>query len=223
MERPEMGQQVIWGSDIEWRIYPVAHLMMLMDCYAAHSSPDVLRAAMQASLHLHYVPSCMTGVLQPLDAYTFSLFKRRHRDRVARQLHHSLGGVLSNMEVIQATFGAIEDIVLGRSWAHSFSRCGFAGDLHSLGVHVKRQLKLPDDDVSVSTALPTLEELQTIFPQRRQLPIRELFALVKREESMQCSHRPDASEERSCQLYSISSHGDIRKRTGFSTPPLRIW
>ena len=64
------------------RVMPFAHLAFVMDCCPVHCTVPVLRAVAFASMHVLFVLSSMTGVLQPLGAYVFSLVKRRLRDKV---------------------------------------------------------------------------------------------------------------------------------------------
>ena len=92
-------------------VMPVAHLIFVMDCCPVHCTVPVLRAAASVSMNVLFVSSSMTGVLQPLETYTFSQFKRRLRDRVEMLQQKSRDGCVANKDVVLATFGvAVETL-----------------------------------------------------------------------------------------------------------------
>ena len=90
-------------------VMPVAHVILVMGCCPVHCTVSVLRAAASVSMDVLFVPSSMTGVQQPLVAYTSSQVKRRLRDRVEMLQQRSRGVYVANKDVVLATF----DVAVG--------------------------------------------------------------------------------------------------------------
>ena len=150
---------------------PFAHLIFVMDCCPVHCTVPVLRAVASASMNVLFVPSSMTGVLQPLDAYAFAQFKRCLRDKVELLQQQARGGVVANKDVVVATFDVAVDTLSCQNWSHSFIGCVFSDGQDSLGGRVMRYLRWHTSPVVTDSSLPTLEELQCIFPRNRLIPV----------------------------------------------------
>ena len=161
-------------------VMPFAHLILLMDCCPVHFTVPVLRAVAAASMNVLFVPSSMTGVLQPLDAYAFSLFKRRLRDKVELVQQQDRSGVIANQDVVVAAFDIAVATLCFQDWSHSFRGCGFADGQDFLGGRVLRYLRWQATPIGADASLPSLEELQSIFPRKRVIPIGWLFSVAKR-------------------------------------------
>jgi hypothetical protein len=52
---------------------------VIIDCHAAHRCDDVLALADELGIRLHFIPQCLTGMLQPLDRAVFGALKAEYR------------------------------------------------------------------------------------------------------------------------------------------------
>ena len=181
----------------------VAHLIGVMDCCPVHCTVPVLRAAASVPMHVLFVPSSMTGVLQPLDAYTFSLFKRPLREQVYMMQHQSRYGSAANKEVVLATFDVAVQTLNCQNWSRSFIGCGFSDGQDSLGGRVMRYLQWNTSPIGTDASLPTLEELQCIFPRNRLIPVGWLFSVAK---------QADEGTTRLTGADSVEGHGRVDVR-----------
>ena len=161
-------------------VKPFAHLIFIMDCCPVHFTVRALRAVAAASMHVLFVPSSMTGVLQPLDAYAFCIFKRRLRDTVELLQMENCNGVIATPDVVVAALDIAVATLCCQDWSHSFRGCGFDDGQHFLGGRVLRYLNWQTTPVGADALLPSLEELQSIFPRGRLIPIGWLFSVAKR-------------------------------------------
>ena len=198
---------------------PVAaslHIVLLMDCCPVHYTAEVLRAAGRRSMHVLFVPSSMTGVLQPLDAYVFAKFKRTLQDRIERLQLQSADGAVANRTIVLTTLDVAVEVLNRLEWSHSFSGCGFSDTLEHLGGRVLRNLGWSTCTEVVSSGLPTLEELQCIFPRNRVIPVAGIFAAVKRAATMLSRSPTRASGGADGMALQHVWHGRLRSTSGSS-------
>jgi hypothetical protein len=92
-------------------------LHLLLDCYAAHRTPEVRRLAAQLNIVLHYIPPGMTDALQPLDRYVFGALKaaysRVYRGLVTPTFHV---GKKEFLQMLLASWDSISHHAILRGW-----------------------------------------------------------------------------------------------------------
>ena len=96
------------------------HALLLLDCSPVHATERIARAAARRGFLLHFVPSNMTGIMQPLDVYTFADFKRAIREEYGDEAIKSYAGKVKPLAVIQLTFRCIVRVVQGKTWRHAW-------------------------------------------------------------------------------------------------------
>lgn len=165
-------------------VQPFAHCVLLMDCCPAHVTTPVLQTAARWGLGVHFVPACMTDLLQPLDVYVFATLKMKLQQALRRLYVASPDGTATHLEVLKALVLVLEETLHGRAWPDAFSGCGFAADQSRLGKRLLRALGWPESrSLQVSSELPTLAELTEIWPNRKEVPLDSLFALARKKEA----------------------------------------
>ena len=150
------------------------HFIFSSDGYRAHLAKPVWRALNRARIMYHLIPAKMTWALQPCDTHVFSILKdvlRRHCQRLTLA---SADGRLSMTLLCQALARTIAEVLRGRSWRSAFWDLGLTGVQVAVSERVLGKLAMQSRP-QVSSALPTLSELQCVYPNRYILPIDEIF------------------------------------------------
>ena len=151
------------------------HALLLLDCSPVHATERIARACARAGFLLHFVPSNMTGIMQPLDVYTFADFKRAIREEYEEEAIKSDAGKVKPLAVLELTFRCIVRVVQGKAWRHAFLGCGFGGKQLYIGERIRRRMSWQKGCPSVGDDVPSLHELQKVWSTRRSLPIGWLF------------------------------------------------
>ena len=151
------------------------HALLLLDCSPVHATERIARACARAGFLLHFVPSNMTGIMQPLDVYTFADFKRAIREEYEEEAIKSGAGKVKPLAVLELTFRCIVRVVQGKAWRHAFLGCGFGGKQFYLGERIRRRMSWPKGCPPVGDDVPSLHELHEVWCSRRSIPIGWLF------------------------------------------------
>ncbi len=161
-------------------VEPYAHFVLVLDCCTTHAHPDLLKAAARAHICVCYVPACMTCVLQPLDVYVFASLKRKMRVALEEEQLQSVGGSLSHLQTMKYLVDIVQTTLVGVAWPDAFAGCGFSHNQRRVGNRARRALQWPDGVPDVPADLPTLEELMSIWPKRKSIPLGLLFHTATR-------------------------------------------
>ena len=89
-------------------------IVLVMDCHSSHTSYTTLQWLKRHKWGLLLVPSKMTFMLQPLDAYVFATFKQRLFEVHAANKIHSANDHQSFEEWLSTTVTVIQDFF--RTW-----------------------------------------------------------------------------------------------------------
>lgn len=156
------------------------HVVLHMDVLAAHFHESVLKACSDAGLHVHFIPASATSSSQPLDTSIFAKFKRWVSQAVERERLASLDGQLSRAGTLDVWRRGVDQVVRSQGWRSAFEQCGLAGQLRlsaSLASRVGFTSPLP-----VGSDMPSLADLQAVFPAGKHIPVVSLFqAAVNKE------------------------------------------
>ena len=119
---------------------PDAVLVFIFDTAFVHLNREVLRLIHSFNMKPLPVPRRMTWLLQPLDVYAFSIFKRKLKQRYNERLRE--GMVPGNIETfLPILYGVIEDLFRERCWDHAFTRLGLGGRQENMSMYVMKHLQ----------------------------------------------------------------------------------
>ena len=122
-------------------VKPLAHILLLLDCAPMHTTQRVAAAAARAGFLLHFVPTLMTSVLQPLDVYVFAQFKNIFRDYYEELAMASATGEVSIKDVVDISVKAATAVLSRSPWRHAFPGCGSGHDHQNIGRRASRRFQ----------------------------------------------------------------------------------
>ena len=150
-------------------------VVLFMDALRAHLRPSVLQACAAAGLFVVVIPACTTAWLQPLDVSVFGRYKQWVRRELERRRLAVASGKLARADVVGIYAQGLREVVERNSWESAFAATGLRGQAN-LSSELLLRLKL-DVPRAIPASLPTLENLQCIFPKGAVIPLDDLFAL----------------------------------------------
>ena len=148
--------------------------ILIMDVCNPHMDSGFLLALSKADIWPLFVPASMTWLLQPCDTHLFSKYKSFLAARYHEELLRSSDGCVSTRDMIACMSDAVRLVLQSFAWAPSFIGNGFDRGQRQLREKIKQELQWLDDD-AVDGSLPSLESLRALFPQKRFIPLAELF------------------------------------------------
>ena len=152
------------------------YFILNMDACPIHCTQEVARACNRAKLQLCLVPASMTGVMQVCDTHVFSQLKAFIRQGMERLRLDSVTGEASTLRVMELLAEAVEHVVKNKDWKNAFVDNGFRDKQRGLGRTLRGKLQL-EEAPQVSSDLPSLSQLQLIYPARHLIPVVDLFRL----------------------------------------------
>ena len=99
-------------------------LILVLDCARCHLRGDVVAYASRLNIWIVVVPSKLTFLLQPLDAYAFAPFKRSLVDAYYKARMRAGGNVLNTTGRLRVLVTSIVSVFQERDWAHTFAKVG---------------------------------------------------------------------------------------------------
>ena len=103
---------------------PAATIVVLWDASMAHTNDKVLQHARRLGIRIVLVPGRLTWLLQPLDAYVFSCFKRQLRYVVGRERMREPEARLSVTEQLRCCTAAVQTVLVRKAWDVRMRSCG---------------------------------------------------------------------------------------------------
>ena len=140
---------------------------LLLDQAPCHLPAKVMEAARDAHIHLVYIPSSLTSILQPLDVAAFSRLKMWWAAKFQALRQASDNHEVSEIAWMELLRTVPRKFFAARSWSRAFTAVGTAGDVTILNRALKRQLG--DTVVMSSSDKPTPEQLSCIWLKRRRV------------------------------------------------------
>jgi hypothetical protein len=156
-------------------------VVLCMDTYKAHLHNSVLAACARAGIFIMYIPASTTGWLQPLDVCVFNRYKMWVVRELERLRLATPTGTLPRAVVLDAYCRGICSVLEAQSWSRAFAVTGLSGQ-GDLSAELKRRLQW-DIAERVPSTLPSLSDLQSIYPRNSHIPLAELFALSLQHEA----------------------------------------
>lgn len=152
------------------------HVVLHMDTCPVHTHASVLEACSSKGLFVHFVPAGTTAWLQPLDVSAFSRLKGYIRKEMQQARLASRDGHVEKLEVLEICRRGVDEVLRSRGWSRAFQLCGLGGQGRlSKGLAARLCLQ---EAPAVGSELPSLADLQVIFPSRRVIPIDAIFQLA---------------------------------------------
>lgn len=105
-------------------------IVLVMDCHSSHISYNTLQWLRKNKWGLLLVPSKMTFMLQPLDAYVFATFKQRLFEVHAANKIYSANAHQSFEDWLSTTVAVIQDFFHNLDGQAYFSKCGLDSTRH---------------------------------------------------------------------------------------------
>jgi hypothetical protein len=142
------------------QLSPDINIIVLIDGAAQHISREVLNHASRLHVILLLVPALCTWLLQPLDVYVFSIFKRTlHRKHMQLRMETE-SGLLTHAGRIRCLQETIQECLITRDWSHTFPACGLS--LSATDVKKTIRLYMPPEEHRLQTTevlLPTTDQM----------------------------------------------------------------
>ena len=149
--------------------------ILLVDSCNAHLGRKFLAACARAKIWVVCVPARLTWLMQPADTHCFALLKAWLRKAFHEALLANEDGQVFVKEMVLHLNMAIRKVLQGRQWKGAFVSNGYAPGQRQVRAKILELLEW-DTTPSVSSALPAFDEFQSLFPRRREAPLRELLA-----------------------------------------------
>ena len=150
------------------------HFIVSSDGYRAHMTKPVWRAFARAGFMYFLIPAKLTWALQPCDTHLFAALKRTLRFECQVLVLTTTDGRLTMTLLVRALARCISQVLRNTSWRTAFWDVGLTGVQACLSDRVLDKITLKYRP-RISSSLPTLEELQAVFPARIVLPIDDIF------------------------------------------------
>ena len=135
-------------------------IILVLDAANQHISDEVLNHAARLQIIFLLLPALTTWLLQPLDVYVFSIFKRTlHRKHMQLRMETE-SGLLTHAGRIRCLQETIQECLVTRDWSHTFPACGLS--LSATDVKKTIRLYMPPEEHRLQTTevlLPTTDQM----------------------------------------------------------------
>ena len=155
------------------------HFVVSFDTYRAHLNPQVLRFLSMNGLHVVIVPSLMTWALQPLDTHAFGCYKRELSVNAQTQLLLNPDCPSTWSSLIRLVVRTGDAVIRNRSWEKSFQDLGLVGCQTMLSSKTKTRVGFEMGVPYIGSDLPSLSQLQELFPRGADIPVEALLMTAK--------------------------------------------
>ena len=154
------------------------HQVLLgMDSARVHSAVPVWRACARNSVFAYVIPAKLTWCLQVLDTHVFAGFKQRLKMLCQKSATDAAADNVSFEVTVTAVCESIAHSITAKSWAKAFADLGLVGHQREVSTRVLDKLSMAAVP-AVHSTVPTLSQLQYVFPKRTIIPIDDVFAAV---------------------------------------------
>ena len=168
----------IWGDAL--RASRLTHQpILLLDACPTHMGPRFLAACVRWNIWLVFVPAKTTWLIQPADTHCFASFKKYLRECFEDSLLSHENATVDIKSVIMHLDKTIRKVMQGKRWAPAFDANGWSKGQHQVRQKILDMLQC-NSVTGLSSALPTLQQFQKIFPLGRDIPLAGLLNHYKR-------------------------------------------
>ena len=152
-------------------------VILSSDVFRAHTTKAVWRAMARLNFFYFLIPARMTWVMQPCDTHVFAQFKRHLQEAAQTAAVRDEKGYVPLATLFDIVGDTVQVVLRGKRWAHAFHDLGLAGNQEGLSASVLQKLGLAAAP-QVGASLPTLAQLQEIWPTNAVIPIDLAFGTV---------------------------------------------
>ena len=167
-------------------------IILLLDVHPSHIHPSIWQHARRCRIRLLYIPSRMTGHLQPLDTHVYSQFKAAMRRGWQTRKAQIPDGRVSHECWLQIVCEVVSKVLISKSWRHAFLADGILDSQRSLSKTLLAELGFQSEAPHFGNEAPTATEAACIFPMRMKLDI-EGYVLWKSKAERSKGARASAS------------------------------
>ena len=149
--------------------------ILSMDAAPVHMTASAARASHRAGLMPHLLPARTTSLLQPLDTLVFARLKRCIGQDYETACLRSATATPSLSTTLDIFRKVANDVLTQGDHQSAFLKCGLGGKQQHVGRSLLRYLDV-DAAPTVSSDLPSLEQLQCIYAAKKSIPVLALFS-----------------------------------------------
>jgi len=148
-------------------------VVLVMDCHPSHYAFRTLQFVRRQGWQVLLIPSKLTYLLQPLDAYVFSKFKHKLHEAHAKCKIETKGGSQSFDEWLETTISCIHTFFNNADMRQSFEKCGHTESIRKTSARVTMYA---DEEIAKKVRKLTVEELHEYIGMKKEGIHRLLFA-----------------------------------------------
>lgn len=158
------------------------HVVLHMDVCPSHTHASVLQACSDANFFVHFIPACTTFCLQPLDVAVFCKLKSWVSHAVERRRLESPAGLVTRADTLEIWRRGVDEVIRSQGWRQAFEQCGLLGQ-GNLSASLASRLDFCSWS-PIGDGLPSLADLQAVFPANRCAQLELLFQSVLKKEKL---------------------------------------
>ena len=152
--------------------------VLLLDVCPVHCGTQFLTALRKAGIRVVFVPAGLTWLLQVCDTHLFAKYKaflcaRQHSRLLATEGRKQV----STADAVEDIVHGIRRVLQGTEWAPAFDGNGYGKRQRCTRARILRELECTDIP-DVPKTLPTLSQIESLFPRGRTPAISLLFNAV---------------------------------------------
>ena len=157
-----------------WR--QTRYFLLCVDACPCLGRAQVVRACNKAGLRVFYVAASVTSTLQPCDTHVFARLKRFLRVGVETLRLQSATGEAQMYDVLRLINEAVRCVLNKNDWTEAFARTGLRDVQRGVSKSTLRKLQWAEVP-QIGSALPSLAQLQQVYPSNFIIPLGSLFQL----------------------------------------------
>ena len=154
-------------------------LILLLEVCPTHMGLRFLAACVRWNIWSVFVPAKTIWLIQPADTHCFASFKKYLRECFEDSLLSHGNATVDIKSVIMHLDKTIRKVMQGKRWAPAFDANGWSKAQHQVRQKILDMLQC-NSVTGLSSALPTLQQFQKIFPLGRDIPLAGLLNHYKR-------------------------------------------
>ena len=148
--------------------------ILYADGFRAHITESVREFVSRGRFYYCIVPASLTWALQPCDTHVLAGYKRTLTLLWSKELSRKGRSAMTLQEVVRCINKAVALHLEKSDWKQAFEHVGATGHQNLVSYNTLDKLAL-QDVVRAEAELPTLGQLQAVFPRATNLPIHQMF------------------------------------------------
>ena len=149
-------------------------IVFTADCYKAHITQNVWKTCTDLDIFYAVIPAKLTWAIQPCDTHVFAKLKKMLQDKCMQAMLRSQSGSLSKDMLVTALISTVVELLNPGDWKKAFNDNGLCGPGSLISQRVLQKLNY-DAPPNVGHDLPTLQQLQSVWPKNAIIPVQNVF------------------------------------------------